>query len=57
MTKGYAIFSLVLAAFFVLITAATFLGWNNPSKSEVEKARSVRTGSLHTRHYFSGTGK
>ncbi len=57
MSTGYKIASVVFFFLFMFATTATFLGWNNPSEQEVKKARSVRTGSLHNRHIFGGSGK
>jgi hypothetical protein len=55
MTLGYWIASGVLLIALLLVALASHYGWGLPSDAKaMAQSRSVRTGSLHTRHYYGG---
>lgn len=55
MHKGYFVACGVAIALFFVVAAASRLGWGVPSDAQaLAQARSVRGGSLHTRHYYGG---
>jgi hypothetical protein len=55
MTLGYWIASGVLLIGLLLVGMASYYGWGLTSDAKAKaQARSVRTGSLHTRHYYGG---
>jgi len=55
MSNGYRVASWVFITLFMLVALASYLGWGLSSDAQaLAQSRSVRTGSLHTRHYFGG---
>jgi len=55
MSNGYRVASWVFIILFMLVALASYLGWGLSSDAQaLAQSRSVRTGSLHTRHYFGG---
>ncbi len=55
MSNSYWIICWILIIVFILIAIASYLGWGLSSDAQaMAQARSVRGGSLHTRHFFGG---
>lgn len=55
MTLAYWLASGVLLIALILVGAASYYGWGLTSDAEaMAKARSVRSGSLHSRQYYGG---
>jgi hypothetical protein len=55
MSLGYWIASAVLLIALVLVSMASYYGWGLTSDAAaMASARSVRGGSLHSRHYYGG---
>lgn len=58
MLTGYRWATGIVVALFLLTLTASYYGWGLSSDAEaMARARSVRTGSLHTRTFFGGGGK
>ena len=57
MSNAFKIASLIIVLLFFFTLYASYAGWGESQGDEMARARSVRTGSLHTRHVFGGTGK
>jgi hypothetical protein len=55
MLNSYWLSSCLAIVLLVLVFLASYLGWGLPSDGQARaQAQSVRTGSLHTRHYYGG---
>jgi hypothetical protein len=55
MLNGYWLSSCIAIVLLVFVFLASYLGWGVPSDAQARaQTQSVRTGSLHTRHYYGG---
>jgi len=50
---GYRISSVVMVVLFLLAAGASYFGWGLASDASA-RARNVRQGSIHGRHYIGG---
>lgn len=55
MLNGYWLSSCIAIVLLVFVALASHFGWWLSSDAQARaQAQSVRTGSLHTRHYYGG---
>lgn len=53
MLNIYWLASCIAIVLLILVFLASYFGWGLSSDAQA-RAQSVRTGSLHTRHYYGG---
>jgi hypothetical protein len=55
MTPGYRWATGLVIGLFLLVALASYYGWGVTSDAQaMAQAQSVRTGGIHSRHYYGG---